>query len=603
MNDSQLEIEQVAQVPLTDEQAKTVTAVDDSQVGAQTNEPVAAATLDLSTLDASETDVFGESLDPLQVDTVEGLRPARSGLIGAAGLYGVAMMETTITPEHVEEMLLRPQERSATVASLMQQIKAEEPEITELASKQLLMDPSMSAADKLEAIREMHKGDTTDYNGVQRRVAEVLAIGEFGASDQDDDADWHSVAAQNAESIPTSIGTDPGESEEEQQNNVWAAMAAVYTKADENSGLLDYVEQMTPMGSLPILNATVERIWRGVGVDAKWSAPTSYAAVGASFRELRNVYRKADAKEKERMAQIVMHELKGNTGLFQDSNDLVTMQVLDNIFSEALTGQDKYALEIEKSPAQKKALEDRLTEIAAERSALKYGPGYDQAKVRLKDEENRIEAQLFGRTSSEVADNVFNALDLVGIGATAKGTLAFGTKYLPRLWKSMFSAAPDLAARRVADAVENGETAAQMGMTKADALNVAVPNAGKTERGVNALLELADRQKEAVQALTRQAKPVNLTADERAAALVELSDEIGALTQKQLARPHINFSSVVARRRKRRGHHCGVWQDYQSRVRHVAWRSSSQTRYGGGSVWCWRSAEDRNVGLDGQQVC
>lgn len=495
------------------------------------------------------SDGLSGGLDPLAEDApAQGLQPARAQLVGAAGLLAVALRDTAVTPEVVEEMLATPVGGQTPVRELIDQYLEEEDEVRPLVQNQVLRVQGMSPAARLEALRQLD-GPAIDLNIAERRVAETAAMAEAAQSDEEDAEAWAQVAAERADSAPQTLSPySPTEgAPDEQQEAVWASLRAMREEAEESLGVLDFVEQMTPVGSLPTLNATIDRINTALGFTDDYSKPQSYARVGEAMKNLRNYYRQASDAEKVRMAQVVMQELRGNTGLFQDSNDLVVMHVLDNLFSDVVTGQDQFTREVGPDEDETKQLEARLEQIAQERAALQYGPGYDQKKRALIRERNRIKARMEALTGTQLADDVMNALDLTGIGAVAHGTIRFGTKWLPMAWRRMFSSAPETAGRRVADAVQSPEVAKQMGVSPANALEQGLPNAGKVERGVNVLSELELRQRDALEVLQRQRRPVNLTETERAQALQDIADDIDLLTSKRLPKAHVNLSSVIAR--------------------------------------------------------
>jgi hypothetical protein len=494
-------------------------------------------------------DGVSQFIDPLAEDPVEmGLQPSKAQVVGAAGLLAVALRDTNVTPEAVEEMFSSPTGAQTPVRELIDQMLEEEDDLRPLVQDRVLRMRGMSPAAQLEALREL-EGPVFDVNVAERKVAEAAAIAEAVASDEEDADEWAQVAQDRVESIPRALTPwDPAMgTPEEQQEAVWESLRAMREQAEESLGVLDFVEQITPVGSLPTLNAVVDQINLAMGFTGDYSKPQSYARVGEALRNLRNYYRQAPQAERTRMAKVVLNELKGNTGLFQDSNDLVVLHVLDNLFSEVLTGADQYTQEIEPTEAERKQLEARLEAISEERAALQYGPGYSQKKRALIRERNRIHARLESMTSSQFMDDILNALDLTGLGSVAGGTIRFGTKYVPAAWRRMFSAAPETAGRRVADAVENPEVAKQMGMTPANAVEQGLPNTGRVERGANVLTELELRQRDALEVLQRQRRSVNLTEAERAAALQEIADDIDILTSKRLPKTHVNLSSVTAR--------------------------------------------------------
>lgn len=517
-----------------------------ASVGEVDEELPPPSTVDLSSLDdVTDADPLGGDglSDPLSTSQIIGSRPSQAKLTGAAGLYRVADLSETLTPEDVEEMLLT-QVPHPLVADLHSRLSNEDQEIQTITQKMLLVNPRLSVEDKLDTLRLMNADRTPDINIVQRAVATNVAEATYMMDDEEDDAEWRTTALEEAEEVPKSLS--PYESrvgkEDAQRASVWAELDQLYKESDEKESFLDYVEMVTPVGSLPTLNATVQRIKSDLGMDTGVDQAVTYGSVGSAMMELRQMIRQASPDQKADIARVVLNNLKQDTGLFQDSNDLVALQVLDNLFSKELTGQDSYSVDAPMAAGEQAALEGRLEELNAE---LAKGAIPNRAEVER--ERGSIMVRLGGISGATVADNVFNLLDLVGLGATARTTLRFGTKWVPNAWRAMFRSSPRLASRRMADAVERPDVAEQMGLSQADAVNAGLPNAGVVERGANVLGELAQRQQDALDMVLRQAQPVNLTLEERAKALIELQDEVGALVQKKLARGHVNLHTITPR--------------------------------------------------------
>lgn len=500
---------------------------------------------DVQPLDAVVAD--HADIDPTIPSQPEaGLRPSRPQLGGAAGLYNIAALETAVTPDNVEEMLLR-QRPSYQVQSLLEGLKTEEADVRKVTAAQLLTNPRIAATDKLSAIALLEDDALGhDVHAVQRSVAHNMAQFEYMKDDVEDDGDWSAVAAERAEQMPQDIEAyDPSLGDVEvQRNDTWSQLNAMYEQADKNAGLLDYVEQLTPIGSLPTLNKTVARIYSDLGIKGNFEKGLSYAAVGTALADLRNTYRQAGPEMKEEIAKTVMAALKENTGLLQDSNDLVITQVLDNLFSKEIHGTDAYSFE--GSTTDPAEIDARIDELR--KQMLQTTQPRSPERAAIQEQINTLRKTKVGFGPERVLDNAFNLLDLVGVGEAGRTTISLGKKFIPNMWKKLFASAPEAASGRVADAIVRPEVAQQMGITPELAVEQGLPGAGGgVERGVNALTALAKRQNDAIQTALRQAQPVNMTASERAAALSELSDEIGAMAEKRLPKQHLNMSSVVER--------------------------------------------------------
>lgn len=499
--------------------------------------------VDLDDVPAQEENVGYDVSPTLSTDSVGGLRPGRPQLEGAAGLYNVAALDMAVTPDNVEESLLalRP---STQVQSLLAGLRTEDEEIRKLSAVDLLQNPQISVTDKIGAIALLQDDSKIpDYNTVQRNVAHNMANYDWQRDDEEDGDDWLVEASSRAEAMPKDVSPfdESIAPKEQQEKDVWSELQQMYNAANEHAGLLDYAEQITPIGSLPTLNRAVSRIYSDLGIKGGFETGLSYAAVGTALQDLRNTYRQGTPEQKEQIARVVMNALKQDTGLLQDSNDLVTAQVLDNLFSKELTGEDAYAFETG-APAEVDAQIEQLTD-----RMYKETQPRSPERAELQEAINQLRKSKTGFGPGSVFDNSMNLLDLVGVGQVGRTGLSLGKKFLPAAWKRLFAASPRAGAERAADAVQRGDVAAQMGVDGKVALEQGLPNAGHVERGVNVLDALAERQKQALQVALRQAQPVNYTASERAAALAELNDEIGALVGKKLPAAHINLTSVIER--------------------------------------------------------
>lgn len=509
-------------------------------------------TMNLDDIPAMEEDYAVSGINPTAATQPDvGLRPSRPQLEGAAGLINIAALETAVTPDSVEETLLsmRP---SSQVQGLLLGLAGEDEEIRQAASLSVISNPRVSVLDKIQTIAMMQDDVTGgDVNSVQRQVGHNMAHYDWMRDDEEDSGEWYEQASINAEAISRNIEAfDPANGPaEEQRQDVWAELDAMYRRSNEDIGVLDFVEQVTPAGSLPTLNATVARIYNDLGLKGNFEKGLSYTAVGEALADLRNTYHYASADQKEQIAKTVMAALKENTGLFQDSNDLVITQVMENLFSKELTGREfRDGAEFEKTPAEQEDLRRQINELQGQINA-KRKSGDVSGLGQLYSQQDALQESLAQMPGpGRFADNTFNLLDLVGLGQAGRSTIAMGRKFVPRMWQRLFSASPKAGADRMADAVTTPGIAEQMGIDPKLAIEQGLPNAGgKIERGVNVLATLAARQQETIETALRQSMPVNMTLSERAAALSELQDELGVLVEKRLPRAHINATSVMER--------------------------------------------------------
>lgn len=509
-------------------------------------------TMDLDDIPPMEEGFADVGINPTAATQPDaGLRPTRPQLEGAAGLINIAALETAVTPDNVEEALLsmRP---SSQIQGILTGLAGEDEETRREASLQVISSPRVSVLDKINTIAMMQdevRGG--DVNAVQRQVGHNMAYYDWTNDVEEDSDEFYEQASLNAENIPRDVEAfDPANgSVSEQRQDVWAELDQMYKRSNENIGLLDFAEQITPIGSLPTLNKTVARIYNDLGLKGNFEKGLSYAAVGEALADLRNTYHYADAAQKENIARTVMAALKENTGLFQDSNDLVITQVMENLFSKELTGREfRDGAEFEKSPEEQAALRKQIADIQAQINA-KRESGDVGGLGQLYSQQDALADQLANMPGpGRVFDNAFNLLDLVGVGQAGRSTIAMGKKFLPQMWRRLISASPRTGAERLADAVERPGVAEQMGITPGGALEQGLPNTGgRLEQGANVMAALAARQAETITTALRASQPVNMTLAERASAVAEFQDEMGTYVQRSLGRLHLNMSSVVER--------------------------------------------------------
>ena len=482
-----------------------------------------------------------------------GVPPTDGMLMGAAEQYNLAMANTanSITPEDVEDMVKRDI-TSYDVSSVLRGIQDQSKEQRKLTAYNLIADPRLQIDAKMDLLRYVSDLDNIqDVNVVSKQAQSNAASMEYVDDDEPDSQDAFAMHQEAVTMQPASTPATPVPPEQ-----VFADLKALYDESDQNQSLLDYLEQMTPVGALPTLNNVLADIY----TDLNLTNPNSvgdesrpWLTAGNAFVELRTMVRQASPEQKANIANVVYRRLKQNTGILQDHNDLVTMQVLENLFPQDLFGYDPYAArEGEKTPEELQAIVQRQKEIRAKLD-VQFGPNAPSPQERkaLAAELEELGNQEIGAPNGQtIADNVFNILDWTFVGGMLKGT-GKTIRGLPKILENMSHTAPEIAAKKAAAAVleETGEAAARLGVKPLDlADNFLTSGADDVviNRGVNGFAAMTEQMRNQVRSLVESLQPTNLTAAERGKALGDISQKYSPniLAQKRSVKLHLNQSSV-----------------------------------------------------------
>lgn len=482
-------------------------------------------------------------------DEEQGTPPTDAQLQGAAEMYNMAMATNSahITPDDVLQMVERDLAPQA-VAAALDTVKGQGAETRRALAYSLIGDPRLQIEAKMDLLRYVDQvGQEQDVNMVSKGAQSAAAAAEYADDDEADAAEALSIHQEAIVRQPANVEAPDGSPEQ-----VYADLQELYKQADNQESFLDYVEQMTPVGSLPALNKVVYDIYNDLGLNTKGLSVEdvgSWVMVGTAFQDLRNLLRAAEKNPEQRadIARTIYKRLKKNTGVLQDQNDLVVMQVLENLFSREITGADAYAYEVAPEAGDRVKLEARASAIQSQ-LALYSDPR--AANPKLQAELVEIQKKLSGVGGTTFTDNVFNLLDWTAVGAPLK-FLGRKIRGMPKLLENLSETSPEVAARKAADGVldEGTEAAARLGTTKLDlAENFLASGAEDAvlNRGVNGFAAMTDALRAQAKALINQLQPTNLTAAERAKALEDISAKYSpsVLAKSRPVKLHLNQSAV-----------------------------------------------------------
>lgn len=486
------------------------------------------------------------TLDPL----AEGVQPTDGQLLGAAEIYNAAMATNAraITPEDVREMTKRtitPFDVQQSLAGIAGQSK----EQRQVVAYNLIADPRLQVEAKMDLIRYVDAlGQEPDPLVVTKQAESQASTADY-ASDDEPDADdaWNMQQERIATSGSVVARPTDDSGNVVDPESVYADIKALYDQADDGESFLDYVEQMTPVGSLPAMNKVLADIYFDLGLtdpDVVGDEARPWLAAGTAFAELRGMIRAAEKNpaQKAEIARVIFNRLKTNTGVFQDNNDLVVMQVLENLFSKELFGEEGYQNEIPLTPAEEAELAELDKRVVSRISG--------EERIAAQKRRSQLIGKRGGTAGSTIIDNVFNIADVTFVGGLLRGVGRVGRK-LPTLLERMSKTAPETAAKRAALAIldETGESAAALGTRPIDlAENFLATGADDVviNRGINGFAAMAETMQAQARALVKQLTPTNLTTAERAKALQDISEKYSPtiLAKTRPVKLHLNQSSV-----------------------------------------------------------
>lgn len=482
-----------------------------------------------------------------------GVLPTDGQLSGIAEQYNLAMVSNSshITPEDVMDMVRRditPYDVQNALAALSDQA----PEYRRIAAFNLIGDPRLTVEAKMDLLREVDAlGQKKDVNYVTKQAQVNSAAADYM---DDDEPDAEGALAHSIEQV--SLQSNDVAPPPVLPEDIFNDIRQLYQEADNQESFLDYVEQMTPVGSLPTLNKVVSDIYSDLGLNSPaYSASDArpWLLVGNAFVELRGMIRQAGPVQRAEIAKVVYKRLKENTGIMQDHNDVVVMQVLQNLFPQEITGSDPFAArEEEKTPEQLGELDKQIAAVQAKLD-VQFGPDAPTPEQRktLASDMDELLGQRYGLPSGrQVANNVFNLLDWTAVGGLVKGTGKL-IRSLPKLLEGMSHTSPQAAARKAAEGVldVSGDTAARLGAKPVDLAENFLANGASDvviNRGVNGFAAMTEQMQEQARALVRSLQPLNLTAAEREVALADISRKYSPdiLAKTHSVKLHLNQSAV-----------------------------------------------------------
>ena len=494
--------------------------------------------------DPSDPVIEDEFVDPMDLYPAEDaprsmdserapIAPATNDQLAAAAEFLAKATGEGVSTETVQSILNSRMSFSA-VDEFLVEVEGAEEEQRKSAILAAIATPGIGVEAKLRLIRSISEARDIDINAPQRQVLHH-AILEDAKEEAEPDAAYQEHVTNEVRDISPNI--EPPTGEDGKPLSVMDELKDMFATAEKDMGIKDIAELFVPGASLWMFNGVVARVRKKLGVTKKDTVNmTSWLQLGTALTELRQMAEQASPEQKDRMAQVLMEELKQNGGVIQDTNDIVALHLMSNIFHEDLYGKT-YA----PSDKEREALKAKWEAL----KDVQY-PTKDQRK-----EMRALKARFNAGKTEPILDNAFNILDIAGVVGMARGTIKFGAKTGSRMFDRLSNTAPRSAARNAVDALTDSKEAAKLGMSPSELAEQFFPSAvGKDGnrdimRGVNGVAEMTARQQDAAAVKLRQSRASNLRPEEQARAVQEIRNEVGGLFSKPLPKLHLHQSDIA----------------------------------------------------------
>lgn len=482
----------------------------------------------------------GVNLFPVGADTY--VPPSVPQLEAAADVYtlaGAGMNRPPITAADVDAALHSGAPQSA-VQALVAGIREEDLEVEQMATLELLGDPTTAIQERLEAVKRLKEDNTFDANLVERAALHNLAVASYMADDTEESEYAYEAAADYAESIPKDVQlvAHPQFSDEEYRQAFDALLDVYATEANESLGWnVGTAADFTTAALVPFrFQAPVVAIYNAImppdlplATDARGTI-----LMGEGLAAMRAYLKDAPPQKKLEALQTMMRILKPNSGIFAEGNDMVTLHVLQQVFTQL---------------DQRQPGVPSIGALAAGTTAAISG-GPLAAPVALGALARTTDPVNFDQKANRLVDNVGSLLDLAFVGALAKATLKAGMKVLPKSLARAQRVDPALVNKVMTDAIADPELRARLGgMSTEDIMQTFFPSASNAARegGVNGLQELLARNLDIREAALRVSSTSNLTAAERAQAAKEFTAELGEIAARPSSTLHLDKTVLADR--------------------------------------------------------
>lgn len=479
--------------------------------------------------------------------------PSQGQYQGAANLFNTALQDESVTPEKLSLADMAGAAGTIGMADLNQlweKVGILDQNTRKAAALAIIDDPTLTAEAKIQLVKESMNNQIPDVSVIERAALHTLAEEQAAL---EDDPSFKEAANEFVKIVnPVTEAVDQSNGPTLKQTyDIYDEVRQMYDTASKDTGVLDIVEQMTPVGSLPTMNRVVARIYQDLNItdpDVVGDEARPWVTLGNSLLELRSMYYYASPEMKKHMAEVIVKNLKKNTGLFQDTNDIVTMHILSNVLHPVLFDGKQYndGKWIEKTPEQQAALDAELQSIYKKMQAAQGGRD-PEGYARLQQRAMYLDAQRNNLPGPEqVFDNIFNIMDVGFMKQLANGTLRAGSKLLPASLRRRLKIAPTRTTEDLVNAVADPNAAEAMGTSQRGAIDAFMARTDdKVEDGANGFVVMNEQAADAAEFVARTAMPLNLTAAETAKALENFKSQFGYLISKPKPKVHLHASAIT----------------------------------------------------------
>jgi hypothetical protein len=482
--------------------------------GSQEEAPFVRPRFDVQESDEYLNPVDMAPLDPLALGEEEKLEPSPGQAEHAADIYNMAALGSgmpPITAEAVFQALTSdtPVER---IQTLLTGIRQEDLEVRKEAAVMSLLDPLRGVEDRLEVVQQL-EAEGPDLNMVSRQALHNANWATSMYEDTDEGDEDAAAATEYIEDLPRNIEAivESDISEEDMRAGYEALLNAAFSQANEGAGWSNFAATLVPFR----FQAPVMKIYDSLGLNREAvSAVGGNVLMGEALRQIREHVNGLGTEQKVEALGTILRILKPSGGVFRDGNDWVTAHVLSEVYQTELFGP----IETEMKPGE-------FRPVAVKRT------GGDPLRA------------------TEVLDNAGSILDLIGVGAVAKGTIKMGTRFLPKSMRRLSNVSPEMVSKNLVDALSDPALRARLSeMTGPDIVENFLPASSMAlrEGGVNGLQEMITRQLDIREGLLRVAERTNYTAAERADALKEVDKIFGDFAAKPASTLHLDKSVIAS---------------------------------------------------------
>lgn len=473
-------------------------------------------------------------LDPLQRLERDTMPPSNGLVEEATDIFNLANAGSgmpLITPDAVLQALTSERPIEA-VQSVITGIEAEDAEVRKAALMDIIGDPIQNVEARLAQAKKLSEDTGFDANLVQRQALHNINMVQGHQNDTPDGEAAFEAASDYIEGMSKDVepilDTDVAPDE---YRRAYTSLLNFYVQDTEDEIGWNWrsARGLATSALVPFrYQAPVVEIYRDLKVGDKFGPATNAKGVFLMGEGLANIRTYIDELPDDRAKlealQTIMRVLKPNAGVLASGNDWVSTHILQQVFQKDL-GLSK---EGEGSPEM----------VKAGMTAAPLAPALGLTVAAAGAAPVAVSNLL-----TRGVDNAGSVLDAIGVGALARATIKFGTKFLPNTVRRLNHVAPDVAAKQMVDALTDPRLRERVqDMEPEEIVETFMPSASAAmqEGGVNGLAELLARNLDIRERAMAISGKSNMTAAERAMAMREMETEFGEIAARDSSTLHLD---------------------------------------------------------------